>query len=84
MSETAPPADIAAMSFEAALEELEGIMRQLETGQVELEQSIAIYERGAALRAHCEAKLKAAELKVESLVLGADGALSAKPADIER
>jgi exodeoxyribonuclease VII small subunit len=84
MSETAPPADIAAMSFEAALEELEGIVRQLETGQVELEQSIAIYERGAALRAHCEAKLKAAELKVESLVLGADGALSAKPADIER
>jgi len=82
MSET--PADIAAMSFEAALEELEGIVRQLETGQVELEQSIAIYERGAALRTHCEAKLKAAELKVESLVLGADGSVEAKPADIER
>ena len=52
------------MTFEEALGELEGIVRQLETGDVELEKSIAIYERGAALRAHCEGRLKSAELKV--------------------
>ena len=53
------------MSFEEALAELEGIVKQLEAGEVELEKSIAIYERGAALKAHCESRLKSAELKVE-------------------
>jgi exodeoxyribonuclease VII small subunit len=61
------------MSFEEALAELEGIVSQLETGDVELEKSIAIYERGAALKAHCEARLKSAELKVEQIVQGANG-----------
>jgi exodeoxyribonuclease VII small subunit len=61
------------MSFEEALAELEGIVRQLEAGDVELEKSIAIYERGAALKAHCEARLKSAELKVEQIVQGASG-----------
>ena len=61
------------MTFEEALWELEGIVRQLETGDVELEKSIAIYERGAALRAHCEGRLKSAELKVEQIVQGASG-----------
>jgi exodeoxyribonuclease VII small subunit len=61
------------MSFEEALAELEGIVRQLEAGEVELEKSIAIYERGAALKAHCEARLKSAELKVEQIVQGAGG-----------
>jgi exodeoxyribonuclease VII small subunit len=61
------------MSFEEALAELEGIVRQLETGDVELEKSIAIYERGAALKAHCEARLKSAELKVEQIVPGTNG-----------
>lgn len=61
------------MSFEEALAELEGIVRQLETGDVELEKSIAIYERGAALKAHCEARLKSAELKVEQIVQGTNG-----------
>lgn len=61
------------MSFEEALAELEGIVRQLEAGEVELEKSIAIYERGAKLKAHCEARLKAAELKVEQIVQGAGG-----------
>ena len=64
MSET-PNADIASLSFEQAAAELERIVQQLESGEVELERSIEIYERGAALRAHCEAKLKTAELKVE-------------------
>ncbi len=61
------------MSFEEALAELEGIVRQLEAGEVELEKSIAIYERGAALKAHCEGRLKSAELKVEQIVQGAGG-----------
>ena len=61
------------MTFEEALGELEGIVRQLETGDVELEKSIAIYERGAALRAHCDGRLKSAELKVEQIVQGASG-----------
>lgn len=61
------------MSFEEALAELEVIVRQLEAGDVELEKSIAIYERGAALKAHCDARLKSAELKVEQIVQGANG-----------
>jgi exodeoxyribonuclease VII small subunit len=61
------------MSFEEALAELEGIVRQLEAGDVELEKSITIYERGAALKAHCETRLKSAELKIEQIVQGASG-----------
>jgi exodeoxyribonuclease VII small subunit len=61
------------MTFEEALAELEGIVRQLEAGDVELEKSIAIYERGAALKAHCDARLKLAELKVEQIVQGTNG-----------
>lgn len=75
--------DIASMSFEIALDALESIVKKLEAGEVELEQSISIYERGAALKAHCEAKLKDAELKVEKIVLGEDGAVRAEPADLD-
>ncbi|MFN7177986.1 exodeoxyribonuclease VII small subunit [Hyphomonas sp.] len=70
------------MSFEEALSELEGIVRQLEAGDVELEKSIAIYERGAALKAHCETRLKSAELKIEQIVQGASGP-STEPASFE-
>jgi exodeoxyribonuclease VII small subunit len=69
-----PPADVAGLSFEQALAELERIVGQLESGQAELEQSIALYERGALLKAHCEARLSEARLRVEKIVLGADGA----------
>ena len=62
------------MSFEDALLELEGIVTKLERGDAKLEESISIYERGAALKAHCDAKLKAAKLKVDKIVLGPDGA----------
>ena len=68
------PADILALSFEAALAELETIVGRLESGNVDLEASIDMYARGAHLKAHCEAKLKAAEARVEKLVIGADGA----------
>ncbi|MEM8616553.1 MAG: exodeoxyribonuclease VII small subunit [Pseudomonadota bacterium] len=67
------PKPVEKMSFEEALAELETIVRQLEQGDVDLEQSIAIYERGAALRQHCEGRLKAAELKVQQIVQGSDG-----------
>lgn len=73
---------IETLSFEDALEELEKIVQKLEGGSVALEESIAIYERGAALKAHCEEKLKAARLKVEKIVLSADGAISTEPADL--
>ncbi len=67
------PKEIATLSFEHALAELERIVAALERGDVALEDSIRLYERGAALKAHCEAKLKDAQLKVEQIVLGADG-----------
>jgi exodeoxyribonuclease VII small subunit len=74
--------DIAKMSFEAALAELEAIVSQLERGEVELEKSIAMYERGAALKAHCEARLKDAQLKVDKIVIGANGEAGTEPADL--
>jgi exodeoxyribonuclease VII small subunit len=77
------PADISALSFEAALEELETIVQKLEGGEVELEKSIALYQRGAALKAHCEARLKDAQLKVDKIVIGADGKPDAEPADLD-
>jgi exodeoxyribonuclease VII small subunit len=82
MTETAV-ADIKALTFEQALAELETIVRQLESGEVELEKSISIYERGAALRAHCEGKLTDAELKVEKIVQGKDGSLTLEPAGLD-
>ena len=63
MPEPKASADITAMSFEDALREFEQIVHKLEAGDVPLEDSIRIYERGAALKAHCETKLKEAELK---------------------
>lgn len=66
-------ADIKEMTFERALKELEGIVGRLERGDVELEESINIYERGEALRDHCDRLLKLAEAKVEKLTFAADG-----------
>ncbi len=65
--------DIPKMNFEDALAELERIVQQLESGDVALEDSILIYERGAALKSHCEKKLQAAETKVEKIIVGSDG-----------
>ena len=65
--------DVAEMSFEQALKELEGIVDRLERGDVELEESIAIYERGEALKARCDLLLKQAEAKVEKLTLDSEG-----------
>jgi exodeoxyribonuclease VII small subunit len=74
--------DISKLSFEQALAELEKIVGELESGQAPLEKSIEIYERGAALKTHCEKKLEAARLRVEKIVVTPEGA-SAKPAEFD-
>lgn len=61
------------MNFEAAMTELEAVLGKLERGDVALDESIALYERGALLKARCEAKLKEAEEKVAAITLDADG-----------
>lgn len=61
------------LSFEEAMAELERVVGQLESGNVDLEKSIALYERGAALKAHCEKKLNDAQEKVAAIVLDANG-----------
>ena len=67
---------IAAMTFEDALRALEDIVRRLESGDVPLDQSITLYERGEALRRHCQARLDAAQARIEKIVAGPDGAPS--------
>ncbi|RIJ14297.1 exodeoxyribonuclease VII small subunit [Henriciella mobilis] len=78
-----PAQAIEKMSFEEALKELEEIVRKLESGNVELEKSIEIYERGAKLKAHCESRLKSAELKIEQIVQGSDGKPGTEPASFD-
>ena len=68
-----PHADIAKMSFEAALAELEKIVSRLEQGEVPLAESIEIYERGEALKAHCDGLLRTAEAKIEKIQLSQSG-----------
>lgn len=86
MTDAVPPASNQTiddtLSFEAALARLETIVSRLESGQAPLEESIALYEEGARLKAHCEARLKAAQLRVEKIVVGPDGAArGVEPAD---
>jgi len=73
---------IAGMSFEDALSELETIVRRLESGEGKLEDAIEAYERGAALKSHCEKKLSEAKAKVEKISLGPGGAVATEPLDI--
>jgi exodeoxyribonuclease VII small subunit len=73
--------DIGTLSFEAALQELESIVARLEQGEVDLEESIHLYERGQALKAHCEKKLKSAESRLEKIVAGAKGVERTEPLD---
>ena len=83
-SPPAPQADIASLPFEQALAELEEIVRRLEQGSVSLEESIAIYERGEALKRHCEALLCGAEMRIEKITLGSDGTpTGVVPLDVE-
>jgi len=74
--------EIAAMSFEQALRALEEVVRQLESGDVPLDESIGLYERGEQLRRHCQARLDAAQARIDKIVAGPDGkATGAVPFD---
>jgi exodeoxyribonuclease VII small subunit len=75
MEDTA--AAIAAMTFEDALRALEEVVRKLESGEVPLDDSIALYERGEALRGHCQARLDAASARIEKIVAGPGGVVEA-------
>jgi exodeoxyribonuclease VII small subunit len=84
MTNDAPKPEIADLTFEQALQELEQIVQRLEAGRVELEESVAIYGRGEALKAHCEALLKRAEQRIEKITLSADGRPTGiEPLDVE-
>lgn len=85
MTEARSNDDIAALPFEAALKELEGIVAKLERGDVTLEESIDIYTRGEALKARCDALLKKAEARIEKIALGADGKpTGTTPLDVDK
>ena len=83
MSEPALPEDVAALSFEEALKHLEEIVRELESGSVNLDNAVAAYERGTALKRHCEAKLAEAKAKIEKITIAPDGGVQAEPADLD-
>jgi exodeoxyribonuclease VII small subunit len=85
MVQTSPdvPPDIAKLSFEEALGELEKIVGDLERGKVKLDDAVAAYTRGAQLKAHCERKLADAKAKVEKIVLRPDGSVTAENAAID-
>ena len=82
MAERKSHANIQKMSFEDALQELETIVRDLESGSGKLDAAIDAYERGAALKKHCEAKLREAQEKIDKISLEADGSVSTEPADL--
>ena len=76
------PAEIAGMTFEQALAELEKIVQDLERGQLELEAAITAYERGTHLKLHCESKLREAQLRVDKISLAPDGRVRAETTDL--
>ncbi len=83
MAETKIPADIARLSFEEALAELQTLVKALEKGDSKLDDAINSYQRGVDLKRHCEAKLHEAQLKVEKIVQSADGTIATEPAKID-
>lgn len=78
-----PAAPLEGLPFEQALAELEQIVSRLERGDVPLEESITIFERGEQLKKHCDALLKKAEARIEKISVSATGDVSATPLDIE-
>lgn len=73
MTDTILPSDVTALSFEDALRELEGIVQNLERGQVPLDEAVTAYERGTLLKRHCEHRLAEASAKIERITVAADG-----------
>jgi exodeoxyribonuclease VII small subunit len=74
--------DVAGMTFEQALAELEAIVQELERGQLDLDAAIKAYERGTQLKTHCTAKLREAQLRVERITLSDDGKVQTEPVDL--
>lgn len=83
MAQVRIPPEIEKLSFEDALSELEKIVRRLEEGKGKLDDAIKAYERGSFLKRHCEAKLHEAQVRVEKIVLGPDGATDVEPLDVD-
>lgn len=83
MAEPTIPADIAKLSFEEALKELEQIVQSLEAGRGKLDDAIRSYERGAALKRHCEKKLADAQARIEKIQFGDDGQPRTAPAKFD-
>ena len=81
VAEPAVASEAPPLSFEQALAELEKIVQDLERGQLDLEAAIQAYERGTALKEHCERKLKEAKLRVDRITLGPDGSARSEPLD---
>jgi exodeoxyribonuclease VII small subunit len=79
MAKTMMPPDIAKLSFEDALKELEDIVRRLETGNAKLDDALGAYERGALLKQHCESKLREAQARVDKIVIATDGKPTTEP-----
>lgn len=82
-AKTSPKNGIENLSFEEALQELETIVGDLESGSAPLEKSIETYERGMALKQHCEKKLSAAQEKIEKITIQPDGSVSSEPIDLQ-
>ena len=83
MNQDVTPPDVGTLSFEDALAELEEIVRRLESGAARLDEAISAYERGAALKRHCEAKLHEAQVRVEKIVVGPSGAIKSEPTQLD-
>ncbi len=83
MAEPQVPADIAKLSFEEALLELEQIVKRLEGGTGKLDDAIQSYERGTLLKRHCEAKLREAQARVDKIVIAPDGSVTTEPTALE-
>ena len=76
--------DVKRLTFERAIEELESIVKRLEEGKVPLEESVAIYERGEALKTRCDELLRQAEARVDRITLDADGRpTGSRPLDVD-
>jgi exodeoxyribonuclease VII small subunit len=83
MSNNSTKQDIINMTFEEALKSLEEIVEQLDSGEIDLDKAVEAYEKGTILKAHCEKKLKEAQLRVEKIEVDKDGELTTKAVDIE-
>jgi len=83
LAEPQVPADIAKLSFEEALQELEQTVKRLEGGTGKLDDAIQSYERGTLLKRHCEAKLREAQARVDKIVIAPDGSVTTEPAALD-